>query len=243
MRRIFVKLITLCALLFEGQTAVASAEVRKWIWSDTEAYGLARDLTVPFTAPEALMPLRVRPFEPADEEKLFGKESESPRGGGDANSYLLKNRRAFLRQGIPTCYVAVTEASEPCYMQWLIGPESNERLREYFSGIFPELRADERLLEYAFTSQAFQGKRVMAAAMARVAEQAVASGASRAITFVDTDNVPALKGCKRAGFEPYVKRITSWRFMRRSIRFEPLAEQSDLSGERHTQRSARQAAV
>ena len=225
MGRIFVKLTTLLMLLLEGQYSVVAAESRKWLWSDTEAYGLARDLTQTFAPPDALIPLTVRPFEPPDEAKLFEPVpgAEQPR---DESAYLLRNRRAFLKEGIPTCYVAVTGNDEPCYMQWLIGPEANQRLREYFGGVFPPISKHERLLEYAFTSPAFQGKRVMAAAMARVAEQALADGASRAITFVDTDNVPALKGCKRAGFEPYVRRITSWRFMRRTIRFEPLEREA-----------------
>jgi len=227
MGRILVKLTTLLTLLMEGQYSVVAAEARKWVWSDTEAYGLARDMTHSFAAPDALLPLTVRPFEPRDEDRLFGPAALEAFGPEDEARYLLKNRHAFLHEAIPTCYVAVTQEDEPCYMQWLIGPESNQRLREYFGGVFPALAPHERLLEYAFTSQAFQGKRVMAAAMARVAEQALNSRATRVITFVDTDNIPALKGCKRAGFEPYVRRITSWRFMKRSIRFEPLESEAE----------------
>lgn len=238
MSRISAKAKTLWDVARQGQITVAAAELRKWLWSDTAAFGLVRDLTKPFAAPDAVLPIHVRPLEPGDEPKLFSDVLAGAGAASDPSAYLLRNRRAFLRERVPTCYVAVTQDDEPCYMQWLIGPESNEKIQRYFQGIFPRLASHERLLEYAFTVPSFQGKRIMAAAMARVAAQGIASGATRAITFVEADNVAALKGCQRAGFAPYVKRVTSWRLMRRSVRFEPLA--SDDGG---PQRSGRDLAA
>lgn len=222
MSRMLAKAKTLWDVTRRGQISVVLRELRKWLWSDSVAFGLERDLTKPLEAPEALLPIRVRPLEPDDERKLFAQAPATTNASSDPTAYLLENRRAFLQQRIPTCYVAVTQENEPCYMQWLIGPQSNDQVRLYFQGIFPKLERDDRLLEYAFTPPKFQGKRIMAAAMARVAEKGTESGATRAITFVDADNIAALKGCKRAGFTPYVKRTTSWRLLRRSVRFEPL---------------------
>lgn len=225
MSRILAKAKILWDVARRGQVSVVVGELRKWLWSDAVAFGLERDLTKPFDAPAALLPIHVRPLEPADEQRLFTAElAASADSSGDSSyAYLLKNRLAFLGKRIPTCYVAVTQENEPCYMQWLIGPESNDQIRRYFRGMFPKLERDERLLEYAFTVRRFQGKRIMPAAMARIAQKGLESGAARAITFVDTDNAAALKGCERAGFVPYLKRITSCRLMRRSVRFEPLA--------------------
>ena len=78
------------------------------------------------------------------------------------------------------------------------------------------------MLEFAFTPEAHQGKGIMAAAMARIAERGADLGARYVITFVDHENVPALKGCQRSGFRPYLLRSDRWRLLRRRVSFEPL---------------------
>ena len=123
---------------------------------------------------------------------------------------------------IPTCYVALTKDNEPCYMQALIAPSENARLQEYFEGFFPWLRPDEALLEHAFTLETFQGLGIMPHAMARIAEKGRELGARWVITFVIHDNIPALKGCKRAGFSPYLVRREKWRLFRKQLSFEEL---------------------
>ena len=113
-------------------------------------------------------------------------------------------------------------------MQWLIPATDDARVQTYFDGIFPHLEPGDALLEYAFTPERFQGQGIMAAAMARIAEQAAALSARRVITFVDHTNIPALKGCHRAGFTEYLRRIDRWRAFRRVPVFEPLP--SDFAG-------------
>src|SRR5438094_862646 len=39
---------------------------------------------------------------------------------------------------------------------------------------------------------------------------------------MNADYVPALKGCQRSGFSPYLIRVDSWRLLRRRVTFEPL---------------------
>jgi hypothetical protein len=58
--------------------------------------------------------------------------------------------------------------------------------------------------------------------MARIAEKARDHGGRRVITFVDHENIPALKGCQRAGFSPYLIRLVLWRLFRRRVSFQPL---------------------
>lgn len=125
---------------------------------------------------------------------------------------------------LATCYVAVTEDDAPCYMQWLIGPEENEKVRSIFQYRFPRIAEDEMLLEGAFTLEHWRGKGIMAAAMSRIAEQAIDRGARSVITFVGSDNEPSLKGCRKAGFEPYLTRIDSWRCFQFSTTFTPPRE-------------------
>ena len=48
------------------------------------------------------------------------------------------------------------------------------------------------------------------------------SGARWAITFVDEGNTPSLKGCERAGFAPYLRRVEMYRAFYRVIAFVQL---------------------
>jgi RimJ/RimL family protein N-acetyltransferase len=203
-----------------GELGVLAHEARRRAWSDWRHYGLSRDLDHPFAAREAKVEIAIRPLRDDDVPKLLNMRDPqmAPRG-----PYVRMHRLRFLRVGLGTCWVAArVEDDEPCYMQYLIPASQNERIREYFGGIFPPLEPDEALLEYAFTPERFQGLGIMPAAMAQIAEQAAAFGARRVITFVDHENVAALKGCHRSGFREYLTRTDEWRLFRRMPVFAPL---------------------
>jgi RimJ/RimL family protein N-acetyltransferase len=194
-------------------------ELRRRFHSDRVHYGLRRDLAEPFEAPLAKIPLTIRPLRQSDVPSLLGMDT---RHMSERGPYVRMHRLDFSREGIGQCYVAATDGDEPCYMQWLMASRENPQIARYFHSIFPMLAADEALLEYAFTPEAYQGKGIMPAAMARIAEKAADLGARRVITFVDRENVPALKGCQRSGFRPYLLRHDRWRLFRRRVSFEPL---------------------
>lgn len=194
-------------------------QLRRRIRSDELQYGLRRDLEEQFEAPPAKIALTVRPLRESDLPLLLGTDSEQI---SDRGSWVRVQRRRFAGEGIGQCWVAATEEDEPCYMQWLLPSTGNAQIERYFHGGFPVLADDEALLEYAFTPEAYQGKGIMPAAMARIAEKAVDLGARRVITFVDHENVPALKGCQRSGFRPYLLRNDRWRLFRRHVSFQPL---------------------
>jgi len=202
-----------------GHFNVVAHELRRRLWSDWPHYGLARDLDVPFAAPDAKIPLQIRPLRDSDVPKLLGMSGDRL---SDRGPYVRMHRLNFVREGIGTCYVAATDDDEPCYMQWLMLAPENTAIRSYFRNIFPTLDPDEALLEYAFTREDFQGKGIMPAAMARIAATAGEHGARRVITFVDHENIAALKGCQRAGFQPYLMRIDRWRGLRRRVTFRLL---------------------
>ena len=204
-----------------GHVGVVVHELRRRLWSDWPHYGLSRDLNVAFTAPAAKIPLEIRSLHESDIPKLLGMDGEHV---SDRGPYVRMHRLNFVRERIGTCYVAATERDEPCYMQWLMLSPDNAAIRQYFKGIFPTLDPDEALLEYAFTREDYQGKGIMPAAMARIAEKAREYGARRVITFVDHENIPALKGCQRAGFRPYLMRLDRWRLLRRRVTFRLLPE-------------------
>jgi GNAT superfamily N-acetyltransferase len=202
-----------------GHVRVLADELRRRLWSDWTHYGLVRDLEGPFRAPDAKIPLAIRTLRDSDLPKLLGMNADYV---SDRGPYVRMHRLNFVGKSIGTCYVAVTEGDEPCYMQWLMLSRENEAIQRYFKGIFPILAPDEALLEYAFTREDYQGKGVMPAAMARIAEKAESQGGRRVITFVDHHNVPALKGCQRAGFSPYLIRLDRWRLLARRVSFQPL---------------------
>lgn len=189
---------------------------RERVHSDDAAVGLRRDLDIPHTAPEALLPITVREIADRDVPRILGTQDASLSG---EEKWERARRLRLLETGAGTCYVAVTEDDEPCYMQWLFGCRDNEFVQRYFRRSFPALDGETALLEDAFTPTAFRGKRIMSAAMAQIAEQGRSIGARYVITFVGVDNTASLKGCYRAGFDNYVERDLRWRLFRQSIDF------------------------
>ena len=189
--------------------------------SSWDAVGLRRDLAAPLDAPAAAIPIKVRPIEPRDVAAIL--DVTDPQLSNE-EKWQRVVRRHLLDANFGTCFVAVTEDDKPCYMQWLFTSRDNEKVRSYFSGLFPALAGDEALLEGAFTPEAFRGKRIMQAAMAQIAEKGAGLGARFVITFVGFDNIASLKGCARAGFFPYISRSQIWRFFRCRTVFGPYLE-------------------
>jgi RimJ/RimL family protein N-acetyltransferase len=109
-------------------------------------------------------------------------------------------------------------------MQWVIPATENDRLRTVFGNLYPVLQPDEALLEGAFTPEAYRGKGIMGAAMAQIAERAAEYGARWVITFVDGQNDASFKGCRRAGFTPYVRRQEKFRLFSRWVVFNHLEQ-------------------
>lgn len=207
------------AVLGHGHPKLLFDEVVRRIYSEDTYYGLRRDLLLPFEAPEAKMPLRIRPLRESDIAKLLNPREA--RRQSALKDYL--QRLFLLRSEIPTCYVATTAEDEPCYMQWLMGPQDNAGILAFFRGGFPPLGPDEMLLEGAYTPAMYRGFGIMSCAMAKIAELGRDFGARRIITFVRSNNEAALKGCKRAGFLPFTIRTAQWRYFKRKLNFIPLS--------------------
>ena len=192
------------------------------------AYCLRRDLDLPFPAPDAKIPIHVREAVDADAEHLFADDQP---GLDQEERRELAWRRAHFAKRIPTCFVAIDERSgKPCYVQWLMSSRNNAEIRAL--GAFPALKPDEALLENAYTPSAYRGLGIMAAAMARIAEQGSGIGARYVMTFVGEDNLPSLKGCERAGFARHSRRIVTTRLfnLSKSVAFVPLAGGDDARG-------------
>ncbi len=169
------------------------------IHSDSVSYVLRRDGSMHFTAPKAKIPILVRP---STREDLPAIALERP------------GRVLAIELGLSTCYLATTEYNQICYMQFLVDSSQNKLTATQFKGIFPMLKDDEMFLEWAYTFEKFRGMRIMASAMAQIAERGIGAGARWLFTSVAADNESALKGCKNAGFRPYQIVRNRWRFFR-----------------------------
>jgi hypothetical protein len=206
-------------LVRSGSFSTLSTEIKKQLGSESLAFGLRRDLDIPFKPPKAKINISVRQLEPTDLASLLHNTSNNP-----DETRGISDQRGIVKAKIPDCYVAVTDDNIPCYMQWLISSQYNHRISDYFHGLFPSLTNPEALLEGAYTPPAFRGLGIMPAAMALIATRASSFNAHLVNTFVDVNNIASLKGCRRAGFSPYILRKDKWLLFHRTISFHPIPD-------------------
>jgi len=209
----------LLRLIVTGHAGEVWLAVTQRVYSNAASVGLRRDLAVPFPAPTAKVPIAIRPLLPGDQLEFL---DVCQPGLSDTQVSGRLGQRRLLQSGIQTCHVATTGAGRVCYMQWLIAPSENARVRTFFGNLYPCLQPDEALLEGAYTPEEYRGQGIMASAMAQIAAQGRVLGARWVITFVDEGNAASLKGCERAGFTPYVRRRETFRLFVRRVTFTPL---------------------
>jgi GNAT superfamily N-acetyltransferase len=205
----------------DGHSKLALQAVSERLDGNGLAIGLRRDLSKPFKAPISKIEFVVRPLRPDDDLAFLHC------GGDDDDTFIRFGQLRMVKLNLPTCYVAVAPTGDICYMQWLMAATENEKIQANFGDQFPLLNPDEALLEGAYTVPAYRRQGIMANASAQIAEKAKQFGARWAIRFVGRDNEPSLKGCARAGFEPYILRYQSWRMLHRSVKFVPISQPGD----------------
>lgn len=204
------------SIILKGSPGIIMKEIQRRIDSRTSFYGLQRDLTRTMATPAAAIPVMVRPLLPEDIPFIL------PDGGNGRSALELKDRARrslLIKAEFSRCFVAAGPGNRPCYMQWLIGPEENNKVQDYFKGGFPLLAPDEVLLEGAYTPPQYRGLGIMPCAMFQISEKGKETGARRAITFVHMNNAAALAGCNRAGFHEFLVREDVWRNFKRSLSF------------------------
>ena len=208
------------SLLVRGHRQMLRRALGRRLRSETLAIGLHRDLDCPFVHPTAKIPLVIRPLRSDDDLSILN--IDQPGLTSDVLFERLSHRR-LISARLPTCWVAIAPDDKVCYMQWLVAPSDNDRIRAQWDDLFPQLGPDEALLEGAFTGEAYRGQGIMAHAMSRIAVAARDFGARWVHTFVGVTNTPSLKGCKKAGFVLFQQRSEVWRLLRRRVVFTPLA--------------------
>lgn len=166
--------------------------------------GLQRDLRSDVPIPCARIPIEVRT---ASGDEILALLSST----GEPSSWHERRELAIRQSHASQCLGQGFVAQEPasrriCFIQWVLRAEDNTRIRSFFKGRFPPLMRDEALFENAYTPPDFRGLGIMPAAMGRICEIVRSQGARLGITFVDHLNEASLRGCRKAGFVPYLIR-------------------------------------
>ena len=217
---------TIFRMIRRGESGVVLREFRDRLWSNETSLVLRCDLGERHHAPAAKIPISLRPMEPGDFPAIV---AERPR------------RLPVLLDNIPGGYVAVTETGELAFMIWLVFSREWPRFKRHFKGEIAEpLDSDECMLEFAYTFEKFRALGVMGAAMVMIAEEAVKLQPSVrwAYNYIRLSNEASLKGCRNAGFRPYLRREERWRAMRLRQKFVPLIPGSPFPFETIHKRAA-----
>ena len=209
------KLWKLVWLLRSAQLTAVATLVRRWLYSDASGVGLQRSLDSPIAARRPRHPLTVRPISP-HEQAPFASTSGA-RGNG---AIVRVNARYLFATGIETCYVALIDGEVPCYIQYLVLPDQNDKFAKAFGEPIPPLAADEALLEFAFTLEQYRALGVMPFAVSELSKEARRRGAERLVTWVPEWNPHVRRYMERVGFVPFAIRRERYRFFRRTVWFE-----------------------
>jgi hypothetical protein len=192
--------------------------LRNWLWHDNLTLGLDYDPRDPVRARVPRLSIEVRPIEPDDIPVFVAPPpAEAPR----AHAVTRANARHLLESGLQTCYVGVTDDG-PVYMQFLVTADQNERLAAVFGDLFPPLKEEEGLLEFAFTLKEQRTRPVMPSVVLRLLEIAGEQGITRVVTYVPAGHVNFVRFFLRLGFAPFAARVERYRFLRRKVEFRPL---------------------
>lgn len=210
-----------------GEWKAVGGELSRRFYSEDTSYILRRDLAVSVGIPKAKIPISIRTLQPKDLDSLFPASSKAL---GTEEAKDAAWRQYLMQSGIQTCYVAANDEDLACYMQWLIGKEQNAIIQQVEKGFAP-LQEGEMLLEGAFTAHYARGQGIMGEAMARIAEEGRNHSCRYVYTYVRTDNIASLKGCKNAGFRPCGMRKDIWRGFKKRIEFTQLPDGAKYSFE------------
>lgn len=216
-KSLYMKLNKGAGLLLDGQVSKFWKVAHSQLHSERTWFGMRKKLGEKSQKPKAKIDISVRLIEERDLDYLLSTE-----GMTAEDAKLVDWQRKLLQAKFQNCYVAVTNDDTPCYMQWLISPDENKNILEAFDGLFPELKQHEALLEGAYMHPSFRGLGIMPDAMYQVSEMAKKINATEAITFVGTDNIASLKGCKSCGYYPYTLLKKKWFLFKKDIFLEAI---------------------
>ncbi len=194
------------------------------LWSNRYYYGFVNRMEGPVATVAASLPTDLRVLRDEDIPILFDIHTPGLSHEDISDRFY---GRLLVDAGIRTCYVAVTKGGLPCAAVWLISADDNAKLKDISNGNFPVLAQGERLLEGAFTLNAYRNKHIMASTFARVISLAKESGVGKIIAFVHRENTGSMRVLDRSGFTKYVLKREKWFLFFRTLTFEDLPDSMD----------------
>ncbi len=219
MSRAVERLGVLARQVGRGDISGAVGDVKGWVNSETVSYGFRHEFAKTYDEPSpSEVPLYVVPLDDDIAPRVFDVG-----GLNDRNRALLERRRTIWEAGFEGGHVAVTGDGDPAYLQWFIPPHQNDKVRDYWGPLFPDLNGDSALVEGAWVPPAYRKRNVMSQALAMMNEvvgKTSEKGVRYAIAFVQSDNRGAMVGTMGAGYDLYLTRTEHWRAGRRSVKFK-----------------------
>jgi len=122
------------------------------------------------------------------------------------------SRILFYKYGFENCYIGITKEDEIAYMQWLIYPHENIKIKKHFQNIFYPLKENQVMIENVFTFPKFRGLNLMPAITIKLLNIAKESGYKSAIMYVRDNSITALNENIKLGFK-IIKVVREYRFI------------------------------
>lgn len=138
----------------------------------------------------------LRKAEPADIDRL---QTCLPDLNPEDRKELIA-RILFYRRGMKGCFLVSDARGEPVFIQWLVRPGDNATLSRQYPGRFPPLQPQDVLIENAFCFPRHRAFGWLPDVTRRLMHQAGKLGATRCITLIRVDNLPALNTFAALGF-------------------------------------------
>lgn len=175
----------------------------KGLVSDSVHIGLRRPVLRADEIPPSPIPLSVRRITADDVAELL---PPCPRGVSRVEQADIAMRRMLFALLPESGFAVIDETSgRPCFLQWLIGPDQNDKIAR-LEGL-PPLEPHQLMAEGAYVPPAYRGQKLGVAAVVRAFVHAGDLGAREIVTFVGEANVPSVKGAARIGFKPYMLHV------------------------------------
>lgn len=180
--------------------------------------GIRDDLSVPFPAPPAKIPLTVRKLQPGDDLSLV---ADTP-GLAPEVARHRADQRWLLNSDLPAPWVAIDPDGAVCFIAYMFTAEDNPRMQALWGPLAPILEPGEALIEGIFTSERHRGLGVFMDAGTKMLDQARALGIRYALGFAGEKNLGTFKVAERAGWTRHFKRVERWFLFRQRVTFETL---------------------
>jgi GNAT superfamily N-acetyltransferase len=175
----------------------------RYIW-------LAKEVGPPEPPVSAQVAFSLRPASSVDFQALLGRLGEEK--GRDI--YEILRRASFFGRGFDGCFVAITASGEGCHLGWLLTFRHNGLIRTEYPAGTDLLGEDEALVENILTLPRYRGQGIMLSVLQQMEDLARAQGLRRMIAYVETSNIPSLKGFERAGYKPFAEELEIRRFFK-----------------------------